>query len=422
MFLKFDRLNAAPDGTLFEGIRMNPMQSSAGRTKQVPEGYLAFFPNPLPPHPELALDDEGILTLTKAEFHLGQLAQMARSIPNPDLFAGMYVRREAILSSEIENISCTLDEVLEYEAEADADHGQSKAVEKVVKYVRAFNAGLKSLGQANKIGSTLLKNLHATLLQGEDEGNPGNFRPRQNWIGRVASSAAEADFVPPPEQEMYQALGNLEYFINEHQSTMAPLVRCALAHAQFETIHPFTDGNGRIGRLLIALILCQMKKLGQPLLYVSLYLVENRREYYDRLTAIRAKGDWLGWVKFFLLGIELTAKEAIVVSEKLITLQDDMKKLIQGQRRGPELIRLLYEYPIINARGVKRHLDVTLDTAITWLQRFEGLGIVREITGQKRGRVYRFDRYIDTLDDGWGERKAALERNRKGAAADVARP
>lgn len=399
---------------------MNPMQSSAGNTRQVPEGYLAFFPNPLPPHPQFALDEEGVLALTNAEFHLGKLAQMAKSIPNPDLFAGMYVRREAILSSEIENISCTLDEVLEYEAEADINLGQSKSVEKVVKYVRAFNAGLERLGQTNKIDSTLLRNLHGILLEGEEEGNPGKFRPKQNWIGRVGTSAAEADFVPPPEQEMFQALGNLEYFINEHQSPMAPLVRCALAHAQFETIHPFTDGNGRIGRLLIALLLCQMKKLEQPLLYISLYLLQNRREYYDRLTEIRAKGDWLGWVKFFLLGIELTAKKATAVSERLVALQSDMNKLIEGQRSGHELLPLLYKYPIIDARGVKRHLDVTLDTAIAWLRKFEKLGIVREITGQKRGRVYRFDRYIDTLDDGWSARKAAIEKNRKGTAADAA--
>lgn len=401
---------------------MNPTQSSAGRTRQVPEGYLAFIPNPLPPHPELALDDPGILALTNAEFHLGKLAQMASSIPNPDLFAGMYVRREAILSSEIENISCTLDEVLEYEAEADINHGQNKAVEQVVKYVRAFNVGLERLGQANEIKSSLLKDLHGILLEGEEEGNPGRFRPRQNWIGRVGSTAAEADFVPPPEQEMLQALGNLEYFINEYQAPMAPLVRCALAHAQFETIHPFTDGNGRIGRLLIGLMLCQIKKLEQPLLYISLYLLQNRREYYERLMATRVSGDWLGWIKFFLLGIELTAKEAIVVSEKLVTLQADTEKLIKGQRRGLSLLRLLYEYPIIDARGVKRRLDVTLDTAIAWLQKFEQLGIVREITGQKRGRVYRFDRYIDTLDDGWSERKAAAQRDHKHAAANTARP
>ncbi len=393
---------------------MNPMQSSAGRTQQVPDGYLAFFPNPLPPHPVLALDDEGMLALTKAEFELGRLAQMAKSIPNPDLFAGMYVRREAILSSEIENISCTLDEVLEYEA--DTDHVQSKAVEKVVKYVRAFHGGLAHLTQTSKIDSVLLRDLHGILLQGEEEGNPGSFRPRQNWIGRAGSSAAEADYVPPPEQEMYQALGNLEYFVNEHQSPMAPLVRCALAHAQFETIHPFTDGNGRIGRLLIALILCQMKKLEQPLLYISLYLLENRAEYYERLTGIRAKGDWLGWIKFFLLGIELTAKEAVGVSERLVALQADMNTLVQGQRRGPQLLRLLYESPIIDARGVKRHLDVTLDTAIARLQKFEQLGIVREITGRKRGRVYRFDRYIDSLDDGWSARKALV----RAASAPVA--
>lgn len=373
---------------------MDPMQSSAGKTRQLPEGYLAFIPYPLPPHPEFVLDEAGVLALTNAEFHLGRLAQMAKSIPNPDLFAGMYVRREAILSSEIENISCTLDEVLEYEAETDANHGQNKEVERIVKYVRAFNEGLERLAR-EKLSPALLKDLHGILLAGEPEGNPGMFRPKQNWIGRIGSSAAEAHFVPPPEAEMFQALGNLDYFINEHQSPMAPLVRCALAHAQFETIHPFTDGNGRIGRLLIALILCQMKKLERPLLYISLHLLQNRGEYYDRLTQVRANGDWLGWVKFFLLGVELTAKEAVGVSEKLVALQAEMEKLTVALRRGPELIRLLYEYPIVNARGIKRHLDVSLDTAIAWLQKFEKLGIVREITGQKRNRVYRYSPFLD---------------------------
>jgi Fic family protein len=400
---------------------MTPMQSSAGKTREQPGGHLAFIPNPLPPHPELVLDEAGVLALTNAEFHLGRLAQMAKSIPNPDLFAGMYVRREAILSSEIENISCTLDEVLEYESETDANHGQNKEVEQVVKYVRAFNVGLERLAK-EKLSAALLRDLHGILLEGEPDGNPGMFRPKQNWIGRKGSSPVEADFVPPPENEMFQSLGNLDYFINEHQSPMAPLVRCALAHAQFETIHPFSDGNGRIGRLLIALILCQMKKLEQPLLYISIYLLKNRPEYYDRLTAIRAKGDWLGWVKFFLLGIELTAKEATSVSEKLVVLQSDMKRLTEGQRSGHGLLPLLYEYPIIDARGVRRHLDVSLDTAIAWLQKFEELGIVRETTGQKRGRVYRFDRYMDTLDDGWSERKSVIERTRKGATAKTTAP
>lgn len=390
---------------------MNPMQSSAGKTQQVREGYLAFFPNPLPPHPAFALDEEGVLALSNAEHHLGQLAQMAKSIPNPDLFAGMYVRREAILSSEIENIVCTLDEVLQYESE-EVHSGHNKDVEQVVKYVHAFNEGLKRLPQA-KLDSGLLKGLHAILLDGEAKGNPGSFRPEQNWIGRVGSSAADADFVPPPEQEMYQSMANLEYFINEHQSPMAPLVRCALAHAQFETIHPFTDGNGRIGRLLIALMLYQMKKLEQPLLYLSLYLLENRQEYYQRLMEVRSKGDWLGWVKFMLLGVELTAKDAIAVSEKLVALQDEMAKRIEGQSRGLELIKLLYQYPLIDARGVKNHLGVSLDTAIAWLQKFEKMKIVREITGQKRGRIYRFDRYMDVLDAGWTERKNASEKAAK---------
>ena len=384
---------------------MIPMQSSAGKTKQVVQGYLAFIPNPLPPHPAFILDEAGVLALANAEHRLGQLAAMAKSIPNPDLFVGMYVRREAILSSEIENISCTLDEVLQYESE-EVHSGHNKDVEQVVKYVRAFNEGLKRLPHG-KLDAALLKDLHGILLEGEPKGNPGSFRPEQNWIGRIGSSPAEADYVPPPEQEMFQGLANLEYFINEHQSAMAPLVRCALAHAQFETIHPFTDGNGRIGRLLIALMLFQMKKLEQPLLYLSLYLLENRAEYYLRLMEVRSKGNWFEWVKFMLLGVDLTAKDAIAVSEKLISLQEEMSKLVDGQHRGQELMKLLYQYPIIDARGVKKHLDVSLDTAITWLQKFEEMKIVRETTGQKRGRVYRFDRYVDILDAGWTERKAA---------------
>lgn len=383
------------------------MQSTAGRTQTEPEGYLAFHPAPLPPHPAFTLDEEGVLALANADHHLGQLAGKALSVPNPDLFADMYVRREAILSSEIENISCTLDEVLRYEAE-DVHAGHNKDVEQVVKYIKAFNEGLRRLPQS-KLDASLLKDLHGILLAGEEKGNPGMLRPKQNWIGKEGSSAFEAQYVPPPEQPMFQSLANLEYFINEFQSPMAPLVRCALAHAQFETIHPFTDGNGRIGRLLIALMLTHMKKLEKPLLYLSLYLLQNQREYYELLMRVRSHGDWLSWVKFFLLGVELTAKDAVAVCEKLQVFQREMDGLAAGLPKGLELMNVLYQYPIITANGVRRHLGGTLATAISRLRRFEAAGIVREVTGQKRNRVYRFDRYIGILDAGWTKRRAAAE-------------
>lgn len=382
---------------------MNPMQSSAGKTKATPEGYLAFFPTPLPPTPDFVPDEGGVLALTTAEFHLGKLAQVADTIPNPDLFAGMYLRREAILSSEIENISCTLDEVLQYEA-GDDDRGHNAEIGQVVNYVRAYYAGVERL-QNEKLTPALLRDLHGILLKGNADANPGAFRNGQNWIGRTGAGVREADFVPPPEQDMLMSLGNLEYFINEHQSTMAPLVRCALVHAQFETIHPFKDGNGRIGRLLIALMLHQAKKLDKPLLFLSLYFLNNRAEYYDRLMRVRSHGDWLGWVKFMLLGIELTAKEAITVSEQLIGLMDEMAKKTSGIPNAGKLLNVLYEYPIINSRGLQTHLKVALDTAIDRLERLKKLGIVSEVTGQRRGRVYRFDRYIDLLDAGWTVRK-----------------
>lgn len=387
---------------------MNPMQSSAGKTQATPEGHLAFFPTSLPPTPDFALDEAGVLALTNAEFHIGKLAQVAETIPNPDLFAGMYLRREAILSSEIENISCTLDEVLAYEAR-DNDRGHNAEIGQVVNYVRAYYAGVERL-QNEKLTPALLKDLHGILLNEDDDANPGAFRNVQNWVGRRGAGVREADFVPPPEQHMLMSLGNLDYFINEHQSTMAPLIRCALVHAQFETIHPFKDGNGRIGRLLIALMFHQAKKLEKPLLFLSLYFLNNRAEYYDRLMRVRSHGDWLGWVKFMLLGIELTAKEAITISEQLIAMKGDMETRTSGIPNPERLLNVLYEYPIINSRGLQARLKVTLDTAIDRLERLERLGIVREVTGQRRGRVYRFDRYIEILDAGWTDRKKSNDK------------
>lgn len=219
--------------------------------------------------------------------------------------------------------------------------------------------------------------------------------------------------MPPPKQPMHQSLANLEYFVNEHQSPMAPLVRCAIVHAQFETIHPFTDGNGRIGRLLIALMLAHLKKLEKPLLYLSLYLLQNRREYYELLMRVRSHGDWQSWVKFFLLGVELTAKDTVAVCDRLQALRRETDALAAGLPKGAELMNVLYRYPVITANGVRRHLGGTLATAISRLRRFEAEGIVREVTGQKRNRVYRFDRYIGILDAGWTERKAAGEGGRR---------
>jgi Fic family protein len=330
---------------------------------------------------------------------------MAKSIPNPDLFVGMYVRREAILSSQIENIACSLEEVLEYEG-GTASGSHNKDVAQVVNYVRAVNEGLRRL-EREKLSAALLRDLHAILVAGDEAANPGSFRTRQNWVGPRGSDAGTADFVPPPEMQMLQSLGNLEYFVSEYQNPMPALVRCALAHAQFETIHPFTEGNGRIGRLLIALMLCQSKRLERPLLYLSLYLLGNRSEYYARLMDVRSKGDWLGWVKFLLLGVEITAKDAVAVSEKLAALNAEMEERVKGEPGGAGLLKLLYRYPIIDARGVRKHLTMAPGTAIARLRNFEKLGIVRETTGQKRGRVYRFDRYISILDAGWSERKGA---------------
>lgn len=383
---------------------MAPMHSAAGKTVQTESGYLAFLPAPLPPAPAFVLDNEGVLMLTEAESALGKLEGMAKSIPDPDLFVGMYVRREAVLSSRIEDIACTLEEVLEFESGAGSP-GHNKEIEQVVNYVRACNDGLRRL-DGEKLDRMLLKDMHGILLAGNEKANPGTFRPGQNWVGRKGATVFEAEFVPPPVEHMQLSLMNLDYFVNEYQGPLPPLVSCALAHAQFETIHPFSDGNGRIGRLLIVLMLARMKKLRKPLLYLSLYLLDNKTEYVRLLMEVRSHGNWLQWVKFMLRGVEITAKDAIAATEKLRKLQEEMQALVAGRKRDLELLQVLYRYPLVNAKGVQKHLGISLDTAIQTLARFERLAIVRETTGKRRGRTYRFDRYLDILDAGWTDRRA----------------
>jgi Fic family protein len=268
----------------------------AGRYIQQSTGYRAFVPAPLPPDPPLAYDGELQTSLSTADRDLARLDAIAALLPNPDLFVAMYVRHEAVLSSQIEGTQSTLEDVLAFEADAVRDD-TPKDVEEVVNYVRAMNHGLARLPEL-PLSLRLLREIHAELMQGVRGGDksPGEFRISQNWIGGRNSTLANASFVPPPPHELMNALGALEKFLHEARSRVPLLVRCGLAHAQFETIHPFLDGNGRVGRLLITLMLCEDGALSRPLLYLSLYLKAHRAEYYDRLTAIRAQGHWEQWL------------------------------------------------------------------------------------------------------------------------------
>lgn len=364
------------------------------------EGFKAFIPAPLPPRPPIALDGELVRMLSDADHALGRLDGITAILPNPDLFVAMYVRHEAVLSSQIEGTQSSLDEVLLFEldekgAERPAD------VEEVVNYVRAMNYGLKRLGTL-PLSLRLIREIHAELLRGVrgSQRTPGEFRRSQNWIGPANVGLNKAAFVPPPVHEMHQTLGNLEKFL--HDESLPVLIQCGLAHAQFETIHPFLDGNGRIGRLLITFLLCHRKVLHQPLLYLSLYLKAHRAEYYDRLMAVRNDGNWEGWLKFFLRGVAEVSAEAAATAHKIIALRERHRQLIGEKiQRSAAALRLLdamFERPVMNLGFVKDATHCSAPTAAALVARLEKLGLLREETGYKRNRRYRYEPYLLLFD------------------------
>src|SRR5271170_2301786 len=297
---------------------MESMRSRAGQTVPQATGYLAYVPAPLPPEPPLSLDAETIGLLSRADQGLGALSGIATLLPNPDLFVAMYVRKEALWSSQIEGIESTLDEVLRFEeGEQPAEGKRLQDTGEVVNYVRALNHGIGRLAEL-PLSLRLIREIHAELMRGARGAGkaPGEFRRSQNWIGAQGAGLGNAAFVPPPVADMTNALDNFEKFLHvrsEHpaEPQQPVIIECALVHAQFETIHPFLDGNGRLGRLLIALLLHERRVLPQPLLYLSRYFKAHRVEYYERLTAVRQSGDWEGWTKFFLRGVAETAVEAV---------------------------------------------------------------------------------------------------------------
>src|SRR5665811_1097292 len=279
----------------------------AGRLIRQPAGYTAFVPTALPPDPSIVLG-RLVPLLSSADQAIGRLDGVGLTLPNPDLFVAMYVRREAVLSSQIEGTQSTLDDLLAFEIDAPG-MVQPVDVSETINYVRAMNTGLRLLPSL-PLSGRLIREIHGVLMQGVrgQERHPGEFRTTQNWIGPAGCTIETATFVPPSPDDMVQAFGDLETFL--HDRGLPPLVHAGLSHAQFETIHPFLDGNGRVGRLLITLLLVERGVLTRPLLYLSLFLKQNRAEYYDRLGAIRSNGDWEGWLRFFLTGVVATANDA----------------------------------------------------------------------------------------------------------------
>ncbi|MPZ98746.1 MAG: Fic family protein [Dehalococcoidia bacterium] len=376
----------------------------AGRLIRQPTGYRAFIPARLPPEPPPAFDAELVKLLSDADQAVGRLDGYAELLPNPDLFVAMYVRREAVLSSQIEGTQSTLDDVLKFELDPRLQE-VPKDVEEIVNYVRAMNHGLSRLATLPP-SLRLLREIHAELLRDGrgQERNPGEFRTSQNWIAPENAPLSAATFVPPPPAEMRDALGNFERFLHGHTEIPA-LVHCALAHAQFETIHPFLDGNGRVGRLLITFLLVHRGTLRRPLLYLSYYLKQHRAQYYDRLMAIRVDGDWEGWLRFFLRGVAATAAEATETARTIVTMRERHRSLVEQAGLGLNALRLvdlLFERPLVNVNLVKDHLGpegVAFATANGLVADFERLGLLREITGGKRNRQFRYEPYLELFRD-----------------------
>jgi len=367
----------------------------AGQYVRQPTGFRAFVPRPLPPEPPLEYDPELLEALSEADDAVGRLDGASDTLPNPDLFVAMYVRKEAVLSSQIEGTQSSLEDVLEYEVGVEPD-SLPLDVDEVFNYVRAVRHGLARLPEL-PLSLRLLREIHAVLLEDVRgaKRDPGEFRRTQNWIGPPGSPLSNAVFVPPPPHEMNKALANLEGYMREGRPD---LIACGIAHCQFETIHPFLDGNGRLGRLFITLMLCERGRLRRPLLYLSHYLRRHRQRYYDKLMGVRDRGDWEGWMKFFLVGVAEVAREGTETARRITQLQERDRRIVGervgGTKRLP-FLDLLFQYPHVTARFVQSRLGVSYGTANSLIQRFEEAGLLEEVTGKERYRRYRYRDYVE---------------------------
>jgi Fic family protein len=381
----------------------NPMSERAGVFVQQPGGFRAFMPKPLPPDPAIRYDDELQALLSKADRAIARLDGIVTVLPNPELFIAMYVKKEALLSSQIEGTQASLEGVLEFEADM-KPRDDVKEVKEVVNYIKALEYGIKHVegAQAN---AQLFREIHRILIQGTRGSKKalGEFRRTQNWLGPAGANIFEAHFVPPPPDHILAGMANLERFFNQDDH-MPPLVKVAVIHAQFETIHPFVDGNGRIGRLLITFYLVAHKILTRPLLYLSYYLKRNRPEYYELLMRVRLNGDWESWVKFFLSGVDEVSQEAGQTAGQMIWLKQEMiDRLYQNHVSSiyaVKLIDLLFAKPIIDVKTITDEFKISKESGNEIVKRFEQLGILRELTGKQRYKKYLFHDYTTIISRG----------------------
>jgi Fic family protein len=379
------------------------LQGTFVRCTTAPEPFLAYVPRPLPPEPPLQLPSPLLDLLGRAERALGRLDGISTLLPDPSLFLYMYVRKEALLSSQIEGTQSSLSDLLLYE-NAEVPGVPIADVEEVSSYVAALQHGLSRIRGGFPLSGRLIREVHAVLLatgRGSHQ-TPGEFRRSQNWIG--GTRPGNALFVPPPPEEVAACLGELERFLHDERGRTPVLIKAALVHVQFETIHPFLDGNGRIGRLLVTLLLCAEGALSEPLLYLSLFLKTHRQRYYELLQLVRVEGDWEAWLDFFLEGVATTAEEATANARRMLDLFARDEERIGGIGRAAgsalRLHRLLQERPLLSIASAAERLQLSHPTVSAALTHLERLGIAEEITGRRRNRLFSYREYMDLLRPG----------------------
>ena len=368
---------------------------SAGRVVQATGGYTAFVPAPLPP--ELSYDSGLVLALSRADAALSELSGLGRQLPNPHLLIAPYVRREAVLSSRIEGTRASLSDLLLDEAER--ERSEDADVREVRNYVTALEYGLERLGDL-PLSLRLVRELHERLMQGVrgEKATPGEFRRSQNWIGPAGSTPATAPYVPPPPQEMMECLADWEAFLHV-RDRFPELIQCAVMHEQFEAIHPFLDGNGRVGRLLITLFLVERGRLSQPLLYLSDYIEARRQEYYGSLQRVRTHGDWSGWLRFFLAGVEEMARAAVRQAGQLMDLRETYRRRVSKKPNALRVLDELFVNPYLTAARATQILGVTPPTARQAIALLEAEGVLEEVTGRSWGRIYLARTILEAFEE-----------------------
>ncbi|VAW37883.1 Fic domain protein, Pden_3305 type [hydrothermal vent metagenome] len=369
----------------------------------VGEKARAFVPAPLPPEPPIEWTPELRGKFDQALLALGRLDSISTFLPDISLFLYMYVRKEAVLSSMIEGAQSSLSDLLFFELDMEPGVPMDD-VREVSNYVAALEHGLARLAEGFPLSLRLLKEMHSILLargRGSNQ-TPGEFRRTQNWIGGTRPD--NAAFVPPPAEQVAECMGKLELFLHDQPEPTPALLKAALAHVQFETIHPFLDGNGRLGRLLITLLLCEQKVLREPMLYLSLYFKTHRRYYYELLSNVRLTGDWEAWLDFFAEAVIVTATQAVETARQLVDLANKDRDEISGLGRAApsalQIYRALMERPITNSGWLVKKTGITPATVNKCLLHLERLGIVRELTSRKRNRLFSYTGYVEIMNQG----------------------